>query len=105
MEVAHTKESGEVLSYFGVTEEIGLSPEQVKKNLDKYGFNGEGEKEKKWMDGWMEHWRVDEKSKSRRRNKRVISLDLVWKREWRAQIAVTLFVYGRDTVYLRGVAR
>lgn len=51
MENAHIKESADVLSYFGVTEDTGLSPEQVKKNLDKYGFNGEGEKE---MDGWPE---------------------------------------------------
>lgn len=42
MENAHTKESGDVLSYFGVTEDTGLSPEQVKKNLSKYGYNGEG---------------------------------------------------------------
>uniref|UniRef100_A0A8C9XD77 Calcium-transporting ATPase n=1 Tax=Sander lucioperca TaxID=283035 RepID=A0A8C9XD77_SANLU len=39
MENAHMKESPEVLSYFGVTEETGLSPEQFKKNLEKYGFN------------------------------------------------------------------
>lgn len=45
MENAHIKESPDVLSYFGVTEDTGLSPEQVKKNLDKYGFNGEGQKE------------------------------------------------------------
>lgn len=68
MENAHIKESVDVLSHFGVTEEIGLSPEQVKKNLDKYGFNGEGEKEKKmdgWMPGgnsWMEPWKVERKS-------------------------------------------
>uniref|UniRef100_H2SSD0 Calcium-transporting ATPase n=1 Tax=Takifugu rubripes TaxID=31033 RepID=H2SSD0_TAKRU len=42
MENAHTKESGDVLAHFGVTEDTGLSPEQVKKNLSKYGFNGEG---------------------------------------------------------------
>lgn len=48
MENAHTKESDEVLSYFGVTEDTGLPPEQVKKNLEKYGYNGEG-----WMDGWI----------------------------------------------------
>uniref|UniRef100_A0A3Q1GVP3 Calcium-transporting ATPase n=1 Tax=Acanthochromis polyacanthus TaxID=80966 RepID=A0A3Q1GVP3_9TELE len=40
MENAHTKESPDVLSYFGVTEDTGLTPEQVKKNLDKYGHNG-----------------------------------------------------------------
>uniref|UniRef100_A0AAQ5Y796 Cation-transporting P-type ATPase N-terminal domain-containing protein n=1 Tax=Amphiprion ocellaris TaxID=80972 RepID=A0AAQ5Y796_AMPOC len=34
MENAHTKESPDVLSYFGVTEDTGLTPEQVKKNLD-----------------------------------------------------------------------
>ncbi|TWW69606.1 Sarcoplasmic/endoplasmic reticulum calcium ATPase 1 [Takifugu flavidus] len=39
MENAHTKESGDVLAHFGVTEDTGLSPEQVKKNLSKYGFN------------------------------------------------------------------
>uniref|UniRef100_A0A665V5B5 Calcium-transporting ATPase n=1 Tax=Echeneis naucrates TaxID=173247 RepID=A0A665V5B5_ECHNA len=39
MENAHTKESSDVLSHFGVTEEIGLSPEQVEKNLNKYGYN------------------------------------------------------------------
>lgn len=51
MENAHTKETEDVLSYFGVTEDTGLSPEQVKKNLSKYGYNGEGEKvTKRWMD-------------------------------------------------------
>lgn len=44
MENAHTKESGDVLAHFGVTEDTGLSPEQVKKNLSKYGYNGEGER-------------------------------------------------------------
>ncbi|TNN83408.1 Sarcoplasmic/endoplasmic reticulum calcium ATPase 1 [Liparis tanakae] len=39
MENAYMKESPDVLSHFGVTEEIGLSPEQFKKNLDRYGFN------------------------------------------------------------------
>lgn len=62
MENAHIKESGDVLSYFGVTEDTGLSPEQVKKNLNKYGYNGEGDKKgKRWMDGWPEEiteWRT-----------------------------------------------
>lgn len=61
MENAHIKESGEVLSYFGVTEETGLSPEQVKKSLDKYGYNGEGEKEKKKTVGWMDGWIDDQR--------------------------------------------
>nr|XP_020453458.1 sarcoplasmic/endoplasmic reticulum calcium ATPase 1-like isoform X2 [Monopterus albus] len=39
MENAHTRESADVMSHFGVTEDTGLTPEQVKKNLDKYGFN------------------------------------------------------------------
>lgn len=48
------KESGDALSYFGVTEDTGLSPEQVEKNLNKYGYNGEGDKKgKRWIDGWM----------------------------------------------------
>ncbi|CAK6963280.1 sarcoplasmic/endoplasmic reticulum calcium ATPase 1 isoform X1 [Scomber scombrus] len=40
MENAHAKESPDVLSHFGVTEETGLSPDHVKRNLEKYGFNG-----------------------------------------------------------------
>lgn len=56
MENAHTKESEDVLAYFGVTEDTGLSPEQVKKSLEKYGYNGEGNKKMDgWLDGWMEH--------------------------------------------------
>lgn len=55
MENAHIKESDDVLSYFGVTEDIGLSPDQVKRNLDKYGYNGEG------VDGWSAgEWRERE---------------------------------------------
>lgn len=41
MENAHTQETGVCLSYFGVNENTGLSPDQVKKNLAKFGFNGE----------------------------------------------------------------
>lgn len=41
MENAHTKVPAECLAYFGVNEKTGLSPDQFKKNLDKYGFNGE----------------------------------------------------------------
>uniref|UniRef100_A0A3B4ZQF3 Calcium-transporting ATPase n=1 Tax=Stegastes partitus TaxID=144197 RepID=A0A3B4ZQF3_9TELE len=41
MENAHTKLPAECLAYFGVNENTGLSPDQFKKNLDKYGFNGE----------------------------------------------------------------
>ena len=41
MENAHTKAPAECLSYFGVNENTGLSPEQFKKNLDKHGYNGE----------------------------------------------------------------
>ena len=44
------KESQDVLSHFGVTEEIGLSPDQAKKNQERYGFNGEGKRER-WMEG------------------------------------------------------
>ncbi|XP_028990645.1 ATPase sarcoplasmic/endoplasmic reticulum Ca2+ transporting 1, like isoform X2 [Betta splendens] len=39
MENAHTKAPAECLAYFGVNENTGLSPDQFKKNLDKYGFN------------------------------------------------------------------
>ncbi|XP_072423545.1 sarcoplasmic/endoplasmic reticulum calcium ATPase 1-like [Chiloscyllium punctatum] len=39
MENGHTKTTEECLAYFGVSELTGLSPEQVKKNFDKYGPN------------------------------------------------------------------
>ncbi|MED6283896.1 Sarcoplasmic/endoplasmic reticulum calcium ATPase 1 [Characodon lateralis] len=39
MENSHAKTTVECLAYFGVNENVGLSPDQVKKNLDKYGFN------------------------------------------------------------------
>lgn len=52
MENAHTKGPAECLSYFGVNENTGLSPEQFKKNLDKYGYNGES----RWGVGGMVTW-------------------------------------------------
>ncbi|KAK5850810.1 hypothetical protein PBY51_001655 [Eleginops maclovinus] len=39
MENSHAKLPAECLSYFGVNEETGLSPDQFKKNLEKYGHN------------------------------------------------------------------
>ncbi|MED6232710.1 Sarcoplasmic/endoplasmic reticulum calcium ATPase 1 [Ataeniobius toweri] len=39
MENSHTKTTAECLAFFGVNENVGLSPDQVKKNLNKYGFN------------------------------------------------------------------
>ncbi|MEQ2287033.1 Sarcoplasmic/endoplasmic reticulum calcium ATPase 1 [Ameca splendens] len=39
MENSHAKTTAECLAYFGVNENVGLSPDQVKKNLDKYGHN------------------------------------------------------------------
>lgn len=42
MEDAHTKTPEEVLAFFGV-QETGLTPDQVKKNQAKYGYNGESE--------------------------------------------------------------
>lgn len=41
MENAHTKGPAECVAHFGVNENTGLSPDQFKKNLDKYGYNGE----------------------------------------------------------------
>lgn len=41
MENAHTKSASEVLDNFGVNENTGLTVEQVKVNLEKYGANGE----------------------------------------------------------------
>lgn len=40
MEHAHTKPPAECLTYFGVNETTGLSIDQFKKNLAKYGHNG-----------------------------------------------------------------
>lgn len=41
MENAHTKSATEVLNNFGVNENTGLTLEQVKVHLEKYGPNGE----------------------------------------------------------------
>lgn len=41
MENAHTKSAGEVLDNFGVNENTGLTVEQVKVNVERYGPNGE----------------------------------------------------------------
>lgn len=41
MENAHTKAPAECLAHFGVNENTGLTPDQFKKNLDKFGYNGE----------------------------------------------------------------
>jgi Ca2+ transporting ATPase len=40
MELGHTKSWQEVLDYYGVDMEKGLSDEQVRKNQEKYGPNG-----------------------------------------------------------------
>uniref|UniRef100_G3QA07 Calcium-transporting ATPase n=1 Tax=Gasterosteus aculeatus aculeatus TaxID=481459 RepID=G3QA07_GASAC len=40
MENAHTKSAGEVLDNFGVNENTGLTVEQVKVNVERYGPNG-----------------------------------------------------------------
>uniref|UniRef100_A0A3Q3VKK3 Calcium-transporting ATPase n=1 Tax=Mola mola TaxID=94237 RepID=A0A3Q3VKK3_MOLML len=39
MENAHIKGPAECLAHFGVNENIGLTPDQFKKNLEKYGYN------------------------------------------------------------------
>lgn len=53
MENAHTKGPAECLAYFGVNEKTGLSPDQFKKNLEKYGYNGERAGHQGW--GWGCH--------------------------------------------------
>ncbi|EHB11840.1 Sarcoplasmic/endoplasmic reticulum calcium ATPase 1 [Heterocephalus glaber] len=40
MEAAHAKTTEECLAYFGVNETTGLTPDQVKRHLEKYGPNG-----------------------------------------------------------------
>lgn len=41
MEDAHVKTVEEIQNYFNVDPEKGLSPDQVKRNQEKYGLNGE----------------------------------------------------------------
>lgn len=41
MEDGHTKTVDEVINYFSTDPERGLSPDQVKRNQEKYGPNGE----------------------------------------------------------------
>lgn len=41
MEDAHSKSVDDVLNYFSVDSDRGLSPDQVKRNQEKYGLNGE----------------------------------------------------------------
>src|SRR4029434_6790507 len=41
MENAHEQETADCLSHFSVSESTGLSLEQVKTNLEKFGYNGE----------------------------------------------------------------
>ncbi|KAL7857379.1 hypothetical protein SRHO_G00162780 [Serrasalmus rhombeus] len=60
MEDAHTKTPEEVVAFFGVHETSGLTPDQVKKNLAKYGHNGES-KSMSWVNGM----RVDKRGKER----------------------------------------
>lgn len=40
MEDGHSKSVEEVTSYFNVDPERGLTPDQVKRNQEKYGPNG-----------------------------------------------------------------
>lgn len=41
MEDAHCKTVDEVLNYFNTDPEKGLTPDQIKRNQEKYGPNGE----------------------------------------------------------------
>lgn len=40
MEDGHCKTVDEVINYFNVDPDQGLSPDQVKRNQEKYGLNG-----------------------------------------------------------------
>ena len=50
MEDGYMKTWQQCCDYFNVNVERGLSPDQVKKNLDKYGPNGKCVKGKKYED-------------------------------------------------------
>lgn len=41
MENAHCRKVEDVLAYFNVDEETGLSDEQIKQQTEKHGLNGE----------------------------------------------------------------
>lgn len=41
MEDGHIKTVEEVVKYFNVDPDQGLTPDQVKRNQEKYGLNGE----------------------------------------------------------------
>lgn len=46
MEDAHAKTVDEVLNYFSVDPERGLTPDQIKRNQEKYGPNGKSSNNK-----------------------------------------------------------
>ena len=43
MDDSHTKSGEECLNYFKVDEETGLDDNQVRRNQEKYGLNGEND--------------------------------------------------------------
>lgn len=43
MEDGHAKTTEEVINYFNVDPERGLTPDQIKRNQEKYGPNGESQ--------------------------------------------------------------
>lgn len=49
MEAAHSKTTEECLAYFGVSETTGLTLDQVKRQLEKYGPNGKCPLEEKLL--------------------------------------------------------
>lgn len=49
MEAAHSKTTEECLAYFGVSETTGLTLDQVKRHLEKYGPNGKCPLEEKLL--------------------------------------------------------
>lgn len=40
MDLAHAKTADEACGFFGVDSNVGLTDDQIKKNLEKYGPNG-----------------------------------------------------------------
>lgn len=55
MEDAHTKTVEEVIKYFGADPERGLTADQVRKNQEKYGPNGEFFVQFKWLYDKRQH--------------------------------------------------
>ncbi|MGH0135216.1 UNVERIFIED_CONTAM: hypothetical protein FKN15_061005 [Acipenser sinensis] len=68
MDNGHSKTVEECLAYFGVNEKAGLTPEQVKKSMEKYGPNGESGERRERGEGRGKRRGGEEKGEERGEN-------------------------------------